>query len=139
MVDREGQPIEVELKFILSPNAERRLAKLPEFGPPMASAPITRRLVSTYFDTADCDLARNGISLRVRRDGEKRVQTVKSRGMTGAFSSRDEWEEPLTSDVPDIALASGTPVANVLPPGAQLRPVAVSDIVRITRLIQIDG
>ena len=143
MVNREGQPIEIELKFILSPDAARRLARLPEFRPPTASAPVTRRLVSTYFDTADCDLARSGLSLRVRSDGEKRVQTVKSRSTNGAAAaSRGEWEQPLTSDEPDLALAlaSGTPIANALPAGAetQLRPVAVSDIVRTTRLIQID-
>ncbi|HVP99075.1 MAG TPA: CYTH and CHAD domain-containing protein [Roseiarcus sp.] len=139
MMNPERQPTEVELKFILSPDAERRLEKLPEFNPPRASGPTTRRLVSTYFDTADCDLARNGLSLRVRRDGDKRIQTVKSRGVNGAASSRGEWEQPLESDEPEIGLGSGTPIASALPYGAELAPVAVSDIVRTARLIHVGG
>ena len=139
MVHREGQASEVELKFALPPDAERRLAELREFRPPVAEAPVATRLVSTYFDTADCDLAKSGFTLRVRRDGEKRIQTVKSRGAAGAASSRGEWEERLESDEPNLERASGTPIADALPPAARLLPVAVSDINRTTRLIRFEG
>jgi triphosphatase len=59
-------------------------------------------LVSTYFDTSDHALARQGLTLRVReRDGHF-VQTVKSAGRTGtAGLARGEWEDAIASAQPD--------------------------------------
>lgn len=56
---------------------------------------------AVYFDTPDHDLAEAGFSLRIRRNGEKRVQTIKADGLlaAGVFVRR-EWERHVEDDSP---------------------------------------
>ena len=116
------EQIETELKLAFPPEAAGRLADHPALKPPCASAPRSERLVSTYFDTPSRELARRGLSLRVRAAGPRRVQTLKASGpkssLAGAAMSRGEWEWPLRDDKPDLALAAGNPIASRLPPNA---------------------
>ncbi|MCF7200913.1 inorganic triphosphatase [Pseudomonas oligotrophica] len=50
-------------------------------------------LFNQYFDSADHDLARARVALRLRRDGEQYIQTLKSRGQSVAgLSERNEWD-----------------------------------------------
>ncbi|WP_187669242.1 CYTH domain-containing protein [Zestomonas carbonaria] len=52
-----------------------------------------RELYNQYYDTAGRDLAGAKVALRVRRDGETYIQTLKSRGQSVAgLSERNEWE-----------------------------------------------
>jgi inorganic triphosphatase YgiF len=60
-----------------------------------------RRLISTYFDTPDKMLWRHGVSLRVRRTEDGRVQTLKQE--TPSLVERGEWEHETDQDEPDIA------------------------------------
>ncbi len=54
------------------------------------------RLTTAYLDTADDQLARAGIALRVRREGGRRIVTVKAgRSSLGGLQSATEWEGPL--------------------------------------------
>ncbi|MFW9605542.1 MAG: CYTH domain-containing protein, partial [Pseudomonas sp.] len=41
-------------------------------------------LFNQYYDSADRDLARARVALRVRRDGEHYIQTLKTRGQSVA-------------------------------------------------------
>jgi inorganic triphosphatase YgiF len=60
------------------------------------------RLVSTYYDSAERALARHSLVLRVRRDGGRYVQTVKSAGTNGAsMLGRGEWEDEIGGERPD--------------------------------------
>ncbi len=65
------------------------------------------RLVSTYFDTQDGALARQGLTLRIREQEGRFVQTVKSGGGpcgadgNGAALVRGEWEDPVSGAFPD--------------------------------------
>jgi triphosphatase len=142
----QHEPIETELKLTLPPEGACRLADHPAFGPPCASAPRSVRIVSTYFDTPSHELARRGLSLRVRTAGPRRVQTLKSSDPKssahgGAAMSRGEWEWPLKDDKPDLDLAAGNPVARRLPPnvGKRLRPMVVTDVVRTARTLDFQG
>ena len=50
-------------------------------------------LFNQYFDTPARDLAQAKVALRLRRDGEQFIQTLKSRGQSVAgLSERNEWD-----------------------------------------------
>ena len=74
---------ETELKLNISPAGEKRIAELAVLRPPRASEPKSQRIVTTYFDTPNSDLKRRGLTLRVRRAGDKRIQAVKAAGGGG--------------------------------------------------------
>ena len=138
----QRQPIEMELKLTFPPEAENRLADHPAFKPRGANAPRSERIVSTYFDTPSHELARRGLSLRIRAVGKLRVQTLKSSGANGgAAMSRGEWEWPVKDDKPDIALASSAPAVSRLPAdlGKQLQPIVVTDVMRTAHTLDFQG
>ena len=89
-------------------------------------------LVSTYFDTGKHKLKRHGLSLRVRQDGAKHIQTVKS--ANGRQFGRGEWETEIKDSAPDVGKADGTP----LEPFAskrlrrKLKPIFKTSVHRIT-------
>lgn len=58
---------------------------------------------STYFDTPEQDIRKAGLSLRIRKIGTKRIQTVKaeSKATAGLFA-RPEWEMAIRQDQPVI-------------------------------------
>lgn len=53
-----------------------------------------------YFDTRDNILARSGMSLRIRREGEHSVLSIKNKGITeNGLHRRDENNMPYTGEV----------------------------------------
>ena len=65
----------------------------------------TGTLYNQYFDTVDRDLAHAKVALRIRRDGDTFIQTLKSRGQSVAgLSERNEWDWYLQSDSLDLSL-----------------------------------
>ena len=87
-------PVEIELKFALGATEADRMRSWMEGLPGAKSS----NLFAVYYDTPDLALQANGFSLRVRRKGERHIQTLK-RSRAGLFE-RDEWE----TDVPGPAL-----------------------------------
>jgi inorganic triphosphatase YgiF len=69
--------------------------------------------VSTYFDTPKHILRRNGVSLRVRQAGKKRVQTIRT-AKDGITLGRGEWESKIESNEPDLRAARGTALEPLL-------------------------
>lgn len=56
-----------------------------------------RELFNQYYDTPERDLSRAKVALRLRRDGDQFIQTLKSRGQSVAgLSERNEWDWYLT-------------------------------------------
>ena len=92
---------ETELKFEVAPQDLRRLKAAPAL---RRKPPKEENLISVYFDTPKHKLARNGVSLRVRHNGDKRLQTVKSEGSGGSFR-RGEWEREIRGNVPSFRKA----------------------------------
>ncbi|NEU14795.1 CHAD domain-containing protein [Methylobacterium sp. BTF04] len=132
-------PSEVELKFHLPEGSRVLLECYPALA---AVAPAHHHLVSTYFDTPDRALDRFGLTLRVRWDGEKRIQTVKSRSKGhGVAASRGEWEWPIEQDIPEVALLSKTPAlaAAACAIKGRLQPAFFTDIRRTTYLLHLDS
>ena len=62
-------------------------------------------LANQYYDTAERDLAGARVALRLRRDGEQLIQTLKSRGQSVAgLSERNEWDWYLQQPELDLGL-----------------------------------
>ena len=93
---------EVELKLALDPADLPRLKQHPLL---RAARPSTSRLQATYFDTSDLRLAERDLTLRVRRNGRRHVQTVKSGSLRqiGLFD-REEAESTVPRQNPDLGV-----------------------------------
>jgi inorganic triphosphatase YgiF len=132
---------EFELKLELSSDAAERAATLPWLRE-LASGPVRKeKLTSVYFDTVKRKLHDHGLSLRVRRLGDRRVQTIKveSNSRRGAFG-RDEWEQDIACDQPDLGLAADTALAKLANGKLKrkLRPVFETVIERTTIPMRCD-
>lgn len=134
--DRE--PVETEIKLRAPPGAIEALERHPALA---GAAAEERREVTTYFDTPERDLARRHCSLRIRQSGERRLQTAKSARGTGVAARRGEWEQPVETDTPDLALLADTPIGTMLRSRVadELQPVLVTDIRRTAWLLRLDA
>ena len=138
---------EFELKFEIPPaNLERVAAAL------KVGKASRQRLQARYFDTRDGALARNGLVVRVRKEGRRWVQTAK--GPTNALVERLEhnvnlaqWAKGAEPDV-DLARHTGTPVGKAIAKALALKagedypdlaPMYETDVQRVTRLVAVDG
>ncbi|CAN5914798.1 hypothetical protein BH11PSE13_BH11PSE13_45040 [soil metagenome] len=130
---------EVELKLLLSPAdvGAFRTAVSARLNPEHVR-PRLARLHTTYFDTQDLYLRRQGLELRIRAQGGRWTQTVKTIEPAGAgvgLCDRGEWEVPVDSAEPDLAvlhmrIEPDSRVAPILAqPGLAPRLVAVFDVV----------
>src|SRR5262249_55665925 len=81
---------EMEVKLDLAPANLPDLKKIPLLRT-IKSAPKGAPQVSVYFDTKNQKLRKNGLMLRVRREGRHHTQTIKATANAGQFE-RDEWE-----------------------------------------------
>ena len=130
-------PVEVELKFQLTPESEAILRTDDIFGP----AALRVRQITTYHDTPDSLLRAAGLTLRIRDENGHFVQNVKSRDAgTGLASSRLEWEWPVTNGTPDVEKL--TRVAQLAALAEQiadrLELIIVTDIWRTRHLVELD-
>jgi inorganic triphosphatase YgiF len=117
---------EVELKLDLTEAAAEAL----QASDLLPDAPDIRELLAVYFDTPEQDLARAGISLRIRSAGEDRIQTVKADGAGSAgLFARSEWEVPVDGN--DPILDDSTPVKALL--GKRTQHIAPQFEVRVER------
>lgn len=130
-------PREIELKLELSPADADRLATHPLLRG--GKAKPHRHLTSVYFDTADLALHAAGLSLRVRSQGDRHVQTVKTdaAGAAGLFD-RGEWETPVATPMPDFDALRRTPAGQILTDLAPeaLKPIFSTEVDRTLRLVQ---
>jgi len=105
---------ETELKLAVAPadwgRLKRRLARW--------GAPQRTTLLARYLDTDEALLARQRMGLRLRREGERWIQTLKTEGRAGALTARGEWNSPARivagQPVVDALALAETPLAPVL-------------------------
>src|SRR3569623_3267371 len=91
-------PMEIELKLALPPQQAAAFEKRMAW---RRSAPVQQDLVTRYFDTPDFALSALGVALRVRREGRRWLQTLKTEGeQQGGKSRRVEFELPVSRGVP---------------------------------------
>ena len=132
--------METELKFELDAAGAKALGEHLQ----LATLGQPRKLRSVYYDTPDTDLRDHGLTLRVRDDGKRRIQTVKKSELGGNGFHRGEWENLLEPRVggdlsPDLDAAADTPLGAILSRRelAFVRPVFEVEIKRITRSIEV--
>lgn len=131
--------VEVELKLRLKradvPALVRRLS---HYGPP-----TTLQVDSVYFDTRDRALAAKGCALRLRRAGDRWLQTLKCGDGAAALARRGEWEveAPVVAGRPRLALAAfaPTPLAGLLGKRPRFEPVFRTRFERRLWSLQHDG
>ena len=94
---------ELELKLELSREELQRIGEHPALGTLGAGEPVTRTLRSIYFDTPDHRLRAQGISLRVRLDGDHWLQTIKAGTcVDNGVSNPIEIEAAVEGPEPDL-------------------------------------
>ncbi|WER47440.1 CHAD domain-containing protein [Cupriavidus sp. WKF15] len=108
--------MEKELKFELAAGQDFAMRNLPALPDVEQDSQPQQALESEYFDTPDFLLWRNGAALRVRRNGDQLVQTLKSSGeQRGGRFEREEYESVLKEARPDLgALRAAVPKSSPL-------------------------
>lgn len=141
-----ARPTETELKLLVRPKHRARLLKQPALRAALVASPEKRHQVTTYFDTPELALAREGISLRVRCSDGRKVQTLKAGdaedgAANGLALRRGEWEWPVERDDPDLGLLAQTPLDGAVLERirGRLEPVFVTDIRRTACDLRLDG
>jgi inorganic triphosphatase YgiF len=131
---------EIELKLRVPAAAVRRLSAHRLL---RGTRPARRRLYAIYFDTPALDLWRQGIALRVRRDGRRWVQTVKGGGSAqGGLHQRAEAETGVAGPRPDLSRIRDSDFAGAFASPrlrAQLGPLFVTDFIRSSRVLDLDA
>ena len=96
---------ETEIKLRISAAALAALPQHPLLAERLVGEWQAGTLYNQYYDTVNRDLATAKVALRVRRDGERYIQTLKSKGQSVVgLSERNEWECPVTSAELDLTL-----------------------------------
>lgn len=132
--------IETELKLHISPEHLHKLKRHPLIRTLSAERARTLKLYSIYYDTADLELHRRAMALRLRRVGKQWLQTLKGGGQVSAgLHQRNEWETPVLSEQLDFAALKAC--GGDLPGGVRnrLQPVFVTDFTRNVRLLKFEG
>lgn len=112
------------------------------------AAPIEQTLESVYFDTPEFLLRHHRAALRVRRTGDRLVQTLKSGGdLGGAMFEREEYETEVNQLRPDLGALRGivpksSSLSKLLKDNSldQLAPAFRTNVTRRTWLLKLpDG
>ncbi|GAF55678.1 LOW QUALITY PROTEIN: adenylate cyclase [Psychrobacter sp. JCM 18901] len=136
---------EIELKFLVPESRLKSLMRQTH----VKSSQVTQ-LAAHYYDTPDQQLAQAGIGLRIRKEGDTWVQTIKAGG--DGIAARLEHNAVLDNEqvqamldnnelMPDLAVYQDTPVAAALADfklkklAKNLTRLYVTDVERTTRLL----
>lgn len=117
---------ELEIKLVGAPADVAALTRSPLLAEYADGEATIERLVTTYFDTPYRMLAKKGVSVRLRAEAGRVIQTVKVERRGEGALSRREWERDAPAgatfpsptgeaefDAVDSALAGVAPVARV--------------------------
>ena len=120
MASRLNNTMEIELKLLVPPAALEALSADPLLTGVKARRKARKRLDNIYFDTPDRALALARIGLRLRKDGRRWLQTVKSGGSAQAgLHQREEIEFAVAGKALEWAQLAGTPFEAMLEPAWQ--------------------
>ena len=108
-----GGPTEIELKLGVAPEDIIALRNHPHFASVLHD-PTRETLDSVYFDSDDRFLRDHGLTLRVRHQGDKHIQTVKAINHGVGYFERAEWEQTIEGDQPDLSGVKDTALGPIL-------------------------
>lgn len=133
---------EYELKLSLSPENLERLGRSSLIRSLAARRSRRKQLVSTYFDTPSQSLRRQGMALRVRQVGKKRIQTLKaSAGQASGLQHYREYEAEIGQDEPDLSLIEDPEIQAIFVReelAENLGPVFATRFARRTILLKVE-
>ncbi|MCG3861161.1 CYTH and CHAD domain-containing protein [Psychrobacter faecalis] len=136
---------EIELKFLVPESRLKGLMRQAN----IKSSQLTQ-LAAHYYDTPDQHLAKAGIGLRIRQEGDAWVQTIKAGGdgiaarlEHNAVLDTQQVQAMLDTDtlMPDLSIYQDTPIAPALAAfkltklAKTLTRLYVTDVKRVTRLL----
>jgi inorganic triphosphatase YgiF len=101
---RPGAGVEIEIKLCGAPDSLKRVFSGAPIRDRATGRAATKRLDNVYYDTADQRLRARGLAFRVRKDGRRYYQTLKSDDAEGLAAYRGEWQNPLRTGEPDLTL-----------------------------------
>ncbi len=130
---------ETEIKLEASAQTLAELAQHPLLTARLDGQWHTLMLYNQYYDTDDLLLDRHALALRVRRDGDQCIQTLKSRGHSQrGLSVRDEWDWYLDRPELERGLLSGEcwPAALASLDRGRLRPLFRTDFQRTKGILR---
>jgi len=126
-----NEPKEIELKLRIAPEDIAVLKNHPSFAHALHE-PTQETVESVYFDSDDRFLREHGLTLRVRRVGDKHVQTIKTTNQGSDCIERSEWEQAIEGDQPDLTRVMDTALGPILTDDVRnaLKPVFETRIER---------
>ena len=134
----EPRDIEIELKLLVDADQLADFNNAPVVIANARNKGVRKHLKSTYYDTPERTLYRNGLTLRVRQNGARFVQTVKAEFRDDPLR-RGEWEASVSSMAPDLALAMPFIPAKLRADleSSRFEPVFTTDIRRHQRMLDL--
>lgn len=127
-------PREVELKLEADAAEVGRLPEHPIFRTAQPAPDAGGPLHAIYFDTGKGSLREAGLSVRVRRQGEVWIQTIKAeQNGRGLILDRSEWETSVAGPELDLAAAKGTALGDLLKEGSLKKRIKPAFEVRTDR------
>lgn len=131
---------ELELKLAVPPRALHGAERLPWLRKLATGAVSRDSLDSIYFDTKKLKLRKHGVSLRVRKVGARRIQTIKGLDGAPAALARPEREDEVASNRPRLKYAKGTALAEFATKKfkSKLRPIFHTDVRRAVLNLHVD-
>ncbi|HSD52723.1 MAG TPA: CHAD domain-containing protein [Burkholderiales bacterium] len=131
--------MEVELKLLVAPEDLAKVDRHPAVRGLRRGAAHKHALANVYYDTPNRDLARSGIALRLRREGDRWIQTLKGGGAAAAgLHARDEIEWDVTGQSLNVGLLDDTPYAELFAKHkvrGRLQPVFTTEFERTARTL----
>ncbi|QXI28286.1 CYTH domain-containing protein [Pseudomonas vanderleydeniana] len=124
---------ETEIKLRVSRETLAALREHPLLKKRNKSGWERRELMNQYFDTPERDLAKAKVALRLRRDGDEVIQTLKTRGQSVAgLSERNEYDWHLDKAKLDVKKLDGEcwPAQLAELDKKTLKPIFTTDFVR---------
>ena len=133
-----GKGVEIELKLSGKPDALKNAFASATIRDRATDRGQSKRLENIYYDTDDQRLRARGLALRVRKDGRRYYQTLKSNDAGGLVAYRGEWQTPLRSGAPDLALMppGATAVLDGLVRSDELKAVFTTQVRRLVRRLE---